>query len=458
MQLAIDTSTDTASIAIVQDSQVLAELTWHCGQNHTTELLPHLFHLLTQSKISLESINGIIVARGPGSFNGLRVGISTAKGLALSLGSPIVGISTLEVAAYPHAETGLPICPIFNAGRGEIATAVYQKKNKGWRQLVAEHITTVDSLCSQITTKTIFCGDFIPFIAPQIRKQLKQKAIILPPATLLQRASFLAELGLKRLEAGDFDNLATLQPLYLRRPPITKPKRGSATYAITNTNPRAIIWDMDGIIADTAPYHLKAWQQVFQRRDVKFTEKDFRCKFGQRNDTIIRNTLGQGTPQSEVDAIIREKESNFRKRVRQRIRPLPGAINLINLLAERGFKMALASSAPIENIRLLINGLGITDYFQAIISGKDVAEGKPSPQGFLLAAQRLGVTPENCIVIEDAIAGVTAAKKAGMHCLAVTNTHPKASLKEADLIVATLEAVSINDLEGLLAPSREGLF
>ena len=225
MQLAIDTSTDTASLSLVQDGQVLAELTWYCGQSHTTGLLPNLAHLLNQTRLSLESTSGIIVAKGPGSFNGLRVGISTAKGLALSLGCPIVGISTLEVAAYPHVETGLPICPIFNAGRGEIATAIYQKKRRDWCQLVAEHITTVDTLCSQITTKTIFCGEFTPLIAPQLRKQLKQKAIILPPAAILRRAGFLAELGLKRLEAGDFDNPATLQPLYLRRPSITKPKR-----------------------------------------------------------------------------------------------------------------------------------------------------------------------------------------------------------------------------------------
>jgi len=224
MQLAIDTSTDTASLAIVQDSEVLAELTWRCGQNHTTQLLPHLAHLLNQTKLSLQSTTGIIVARGPGSFNGLRVGISTAKGLAFSLGIPIVGISSLEVEAYQHAETNLPICPIFNAGRGEIATAIYQTKHNEWRQLIAEHITTVETLCSQITTKTIFCGEFIPFIATQLTKQLKQKAIIPPPAVGLRRASFLAELGLKRLKAGDYDNLTTLQPLYLRRPAITKPK------------------------------------------------------------------------------------------------------------------------------------------------------------------------------------------------------------------------------------------
>ncbi len=224
MLLAMDTSTGTASLAMVKDNQVLAELTWRCGQNHTVELLPQLICLLNQAKLSLQSISGVIVARGPGSFNGLRVGISIAKGLAFSLEVPIVGISTLAVEAYPHAETSLPICPILNAGRGEIATATYQKKYHKWRQLATEHITTVAALCSQISTKTIFCGEFIPFIATQLKEQLKQRAIIPPPATRLRRAGFLAELGQQQLEAGNYDSPATLQPLYLRRPAITKPK------------------------------------------------------------------------------------------------------------------------------------------------------------------------------------------------------------------------------------------
>ena len=224
MQLAIDTSTDTASLALVQDNGVLAELTWRCEQNHTTQVLTHLAHLLNQTKLNLQSTSGIIVAKGPGSFNGLRVGISIAKGLAFSLGVPIIGISSLETEAYQHAETGLPVCPIFNARRGEIATALYQKKHNEWRQFITEQITTVETLCSQITTKTMFCGEFIPLIAAQLRKQLKQKAVIPSPVTGLRRAGFLAELGLKRLKAGDYDNPATLQPLYLRRPAITKPK------------------------------------------------------------------------------------------------------------------------------------------------------------------------------------------------------------------------------------------
>ncbi|MFC2045169.1 tRNA (adenosine(37)-N6)-threonylcarbamoyltransferase complex dimerization subunit type 1 TsaB [Chloroflexota bacterium] len=225
MLLAIDTSTDTASIALVRDDDVLAELTWHCEQNHTVELLPNLDDLLNITGLDIQSVTSIAVARGPGSFNGLRVGISTAKGLAFSMNIPIVGVTTMEIEAYQHAATGLPICPVFNAGRGEIASAMFQKKGNRWQQLTTEHITTIDDLCSQITTKTVFCGQYIPVIASQLKKHLKQKAFIPTLAARLRRAGYLAELGKKRLEAGSYDNPTTLQPLYLRQPPITQPKR-----------------------------------------------------------------------------------------------------------------------------------------------------------------------------------------------------------------------------------------
>lgn len=225
MQIAIDTSTEIASLALVKDDGVLAELTWYCGQNHSTQLLPNLEHLLNQTDLNVREADCIIVARGPGSYNGLRVGISAAKGLAFSLSIPIVGISTLEAEAYQHAGTGLPVCPVLNAGREEIATALYQKKNKKWLQLAAERLTTVDRLCLEIKTRTVFCGGFVPSIAPQLRWRLKEMAVILAPAANLCRAGFLAELGLKRFKAGDFDDPVTLQPSYFRGPSITKPRR-----------------------------------------------------------------------------------------------------------------------------------------------------------------------------------------------------------------------------------------
>jgi tRNA threonylcarbamoyl adenosine modification protein YeaZ len=223
MIVAIDSSTNTASLALAQDDEVLAETSWRCGQNHSVELLPRLTRLLEEAKVNLKDTSVVIVAKGPGSFNGLRVGLSTAKGLAFSLGVPIIGISSLEAEAYGHAKSGLPICPIFNAGRGEIATALYQKTNSGWNTLAPEHITNVDALSDEIKEKTLFCGEYAKTIARQLKKVLKKKAVIAPDQ--MRSAVSLIELARPRIDAGDYDDPATLQPTYLRRPAITKPKR-----------------------------------------------------------------------------------------------------------------------------------------------------------------------------------------------------------------------------------------
>lgn len=228
MELAIDTSTETASIALSSEGEVTAELTWHAGQNHTAELMPNLVHLLQQARVNLKDMEGLIVAKGPGSFNGLRVGMATAKGLSFALGIPLVGVSTLEVEAFPHAATALPICPILNAGRGEIATALFQVRRGKWRRLREEHITTLDSLLLEIKGRTIFCGKIPHEVALQLKEGLGQRALILGGAAWLRRAGYLAELGWRRLEKGDFDHLPTLQPLYLRRPAITIRKESVA--------------------------------------------------------------------------------------------------------------------------------------------------------------------------------------------------------------------------------------
>jgi tRNA threonylcarbamoyl adenosine modification protein YeaZ len=222
MIVAIDSSTNVASLALAQD-KVLTKVSWRCGQNHSVELLPRLTQLLEEAKLSLRDTSVVIVAKGPGSFNGLRVGLSTAKGLAFSLGVPIIGISSLEAEAYGHAQSGLPICPVFNAGRGEIAVALYQKTNSGWDRLAPEHITTVEALADEIKEKTFFCGEHVNNIARQLKKVLKEKAVI--AADTMRSAVSLIELARPRIDAGDYDDPATLQPTYLRRPAITKPKR-----------------------------------------------------------------------------------------------------------------------------------------------------------------------------------------------------------------------------------------
>ena len=218
----------------------------------------------------------------------------------------------------------------------------------------------------------------------------------------------------------------------------------------------AVLWDLDGVIADTGTYHCRAWQVVFGKRGVTFTEAEFKHHFGKRNDTIIRDTIGNSVSPEELDIIAREKEVTYRQLVADNIRSLPGAIELVRSLREQGIKSAIASSAPPENIQIIIRGLDIEDCFQAIVWGREVAKGKPSPQIFLMAAQKLEVEPGNCVVIEDSVAGVAAAKRAGMKCVAVTNSHPRGSLKEADLIVDTLEAVSVSDLTRLLRLPASG--
>lgn len=223
MLVAIDSSTDTASLALARDGKVLAQVSWRCGRNHSVELLPRLTRLLDEAKVSIKDTSCVIVAKGPGSFNGLRVGLSTAKGLAFSLSVPIIGISSLEMEAYRHAESGLPVCPIFNAGRGEIATALYRKKDNQWRRLTPEHIATVDALSAETTEKTIFCGEYVATIANQLKAKLKEKAVIAPDQ--MRSAVSLIDLAQPRIGAGDYDDPATLQPIYLRRPAITKPRR-----------------------------------------------------------------------------------------------------------------------------------------------------------------------------------------------------------------------------------------
>ena len=213
---------------------------------------------------------------------------------------------------------------------------------------------------------------------------------------------------------------------------------------------KAVIWDMDGIIADTSQYHHKGWQIVFRKRGINYTEADFRRNTGKRSDTIIREVLGEKIPQNEITEIIQEKDATFRQLMGGNIKLFPGVLKLITSLKEHDFKIAIASSAPMENIRLITQSLKIDNYFDAIISGWEVTKGKPHPQTFLLAAEKLGVETEDCIVIEDAISGVTASKRAGMRCIAVTNTTSREELREADLIIDTLEEITVDDLTGLL--------
>lgn len=201
---------------------------------------------------------------------------------------------------------------------------------------------------------------------------------------------------------------------------------------------RAVLWDLDGVLVDSAPFHLQAWRELFGSVGREFSEADFRRTFGLRNDAILRDVLGD-LPSAEVERLGARKEELFRRAALGNIVPLPGALALLRLLRESGVKLALVSSTPHGNIDLILGSLGVEAAFDVIVGEEDVTRGKPDPEGFLLAARRVGVPPAECVVIEDAPAGVEAAKRAGMSCVGVSRDRPREALAEADLVVESLE-------------------
>ena len=215
---------------------------------------------------------------------------------------------------------------------------------------------------------------------------------------------------------------------------------------------KAVIWDLDGVIVDTIPYHLKAWRQLFSKRGKQdLAKRDFREIFGQRNDDTIKKVFGKKIPPQELAALSEEKEEYFRRQIKKgKIKPMPGVLELLASLREGGFHQALVSSAPMENITFLLSSLGINKDFEAIIASEDVSRGKPEPEGFLLAARKLNVAEGRCVAIEDTVAGIKAAKRAGMGCLAITGTYEREDLAEADIVVESLKRVTVKDFERLL--------
>ncbi len=224
MQLTIDTSSQKVGLALSRGDSIIQECAWYSRENHTRELIPGIIRLLDANNIGIHTLDSIVVARGPGSFNGLRVGMSVAKGLAFALHIPLIGISTLAAEAYLHAGTDSAICPLHEAGRGEIATALFQMREREWQQLKEEHITTMNQLFLELSGETIFCGEITPTLTTELKRVYGEQVRIFPLPDNVCRANLVARLGWQRLTKKDCDDAATLQPLYLRRPPITRPR------------------------------------------------------------------------------------------------------------------------------------------------------------------------------------------------------------------------------------------
>jgi HAD superfamily hydrolase (TIGR01509 family) len=210
-----------------------------------------------------------------------------------------------------------------------------------------------------------------------------------------------------------------------------------------------IIWDMDGVLVDTGEEHYISWAEALATTGIPFSRELFRAVFGMNNKGSIEYLTGTEQDPAFVASISEKKEIIFRNLVRGRARPLPGALHWLEQFRRLGCQQAIASSAPHTNIDALIDELKIRPYFQAIISGFDLPA-KPDPLVFLRAAAQLGLEPGSCVVIEDSIAGVQGARRAGMKCIAVTTTNPSERLSGADLVLNSLEELDEGALKSIL--------
>src|SRR6266566_104177 len=219
---------------------------------------------------------------------------------------------------------------------------------------------------------------------------------------------------------------------------------------------RAVLWDMDGNLIDSEEFHWISWRNALATEGIAITREQFLSSFGQRNDSIIPRWLGNASTPERIERIANAKEELYRHLVRRDgISPLPGVANWIHRLHKEGWLQAIASAAPRANIDAVLEALSATHIFQGIVSADDVHRGKPDPDVFLAAASRVGVSPEQCIVVEDAVAGVQGARSAGMRSIGVS--HNGAHLP-ADVVVESLELLEPDAFEMLLegCPAKNG--
>jgi beta-phosphoglucomutase len=224
---------------------------------------------------------------------------------------------------------------------------------------------------------------------------------------------------------------------------------------VVTPNGYAVIWDVDGTLVDTAELHFQAWVKLAREIGKPFTRQDFAATFGRRNPEILGLLFGTHLTAQEMDLLAARKEDYYKAAARAGVQLLPGVRSLLEGLHAAGFKQAIGSSAPRGNLELILDLTDTARYFAAIVSQEDTQRGKPDPQVFLVAAHKLHVAPNHCLVMEDAVAGVQAAKTGGMKCIAVAfaGHHPVARLQEAgaDLVVKSLDEIDVPAIRQILA-------
>lgn len=207
---------------------------------------------------------------------------------------------------------------------------------------------------------------------------------------------------------------------------------------------RAVLWDLDGTLADSREFHWRSWRDVMDAAGVHVTEEMFAKSFGQRNDAIIPAWLGDRATPALVRSLGDAKEVLYRKFVAEEgLEPLPGAADWVRRLHAEGWRQAIASSAPRANVELMARVLGFEPFMNALVGAEDVKHGKPAPDVFLAAAAAVGSSPDDCVVVEDAAAGVEAAHRGGMPCIGVGDSGTDA----ADLRVRSLDQLPLDAFE-----------
>ena len=226
MELCIDTSTRYAGVVISHEGEPQWATSWLSRRNHTVELMPAIQTLLGKAGASPGDLDAIFLAVGPGGFSALRVGMSAAKGMAEGLDLPLVGVGTLELEAFPYAETGRSLYPLLDVGRGEVAWAVYRDDGGGWRQVRGPEIASPEDVAAAASPGAVYCGEGAWTHRDLLRERADPSAMVLavPPPT--HRCLALARLGFRRLTEGAGAGRDHLQPMYLRRPSITLRTKG----------------------------------------------------------------------------------------------------------------------------------------------------------------------------------------------------------------------------------------
>lgn len=199
-----------------------------------------------------------------------------------------------------------------------------------------------------------------------------------------------------------------------------------------STGTDAFLFDLDGVIIDSSEFHKQSWVVLMSSKGINFSEEDFKITFGKRNEEILKDYFPD-LPESEIKKMSYEKEELYRKLAKGNIKPIDGSIDTLRLIRENGFKIALVSSTPKENIDFIFKELKLDNFFDAVVSGTDIKQGKPNPECYLVAAAKLGVKPQRCYVVEDSEHGLEAGKRSGAKCIGITTTHKK--LKNADIVV-----------------------